>query len=35
MLFYFIFLETGSHYVALAGLELGEICLSLPLEFWD
>ena len=31
----FSFFETGSHYVALSGLELSEIRLHLPAEFWD
>lgn len=26
--------EKGSHFVALAGLELGDICLPLPCVFW-
>ena len=31
----FIVFETGSHYVALAGLELTELYLPLPLKCWD
>lgn len=28
--FFYIYLETGSHCIALAGLELSEVCLPLP-----
>ena len=30
-----IVFESGSHYVVLVGLELTEICLPLPPEWWD
>lgn len=33
--FYFILLyEARSYYVALAGLDLSEVCLPLPPEYW-
>lgn len=27
--------ETEAHYVTLAGLELTEVCLPCPPEYWD
>lgn len=30
-----LFLETQSHFVVLADLEFTELCLPLPLEYWD
>lgn len=36
--FFFLFIETVSHYIVLAGqvgLKLTEVCLPLSLEFWD
>lgn len=31
----FVFVKSGSHYVALASLELIEVCLFLPPKWWD
>jgi len=33
--FVVLYFEVGAHYVDQAGLELIEICLSLPLRCWD
>lgn len=37
-LFFFLFIETMSHYIVMAGqvgLKLMEVCLPLSLECWD